>query len=304
MKAIKDKYNPNLTVKENAELCNCSVSAIRHYIKVNGIDRKYDEALKKWKKINQYHKQHPDYTPHRISKELGISQHTVTKYLGSEQPVKSDNSKLSKFAGEKMANKILSVNTNQQSILNNILTLYVPSMHFDADLTYNKGSFYRKGYVAQPTYKLDKFPQTDDSIELDRIDDVIGDDALDSVVFDLPYMVSTSWGDMKSKVMELYSSFESVDELISTNKAMLELATRKLKKGGILVVKTQDSCVATPSGAKQIWVSYILQNHAETIGLTHEDTFLLVSNKLMFTRHNVQQHRARKNHCYFLVFRK
>ncbi len=304
MKAIKDKYNPNLTVKENAELCNCSVSAIRHYIKVNGIDRKYDEALKKWKLINQYHKQHPDYTPHRVSKELGISQHTVTKYLGSEQPVKSDNSKLSKFAGEKMANKILSVNTNQQSILNNILTLYVPSMHFDADLTYSKGSFFRKGLVPQPTYKLDKFPQTDDTIELDRIDDVIGDEALDSVIFDLPYMVSMSWKTVESKIMKLYTSFDSVDELISTNKAMLELATRKLKKGGILVVKTQDSCVATPSGAKQLWVSHILLNHAETIGLTHEDTFILVSNKLMFTRHNVQQHRARKNHCYFLVFRK
>ncbi len=32
MKAIKDKYNPNLSVKENAALCNCSVAAIRHYI--------------------------------------------------------------------------------------------------------------------------------------------------------------------------------------------------------------------------------------------------------------------------------
>jgi len=143
---------------------------------------------------------------------------------------------------------------------------------------------------------------TTDTVE--RIDDVIGDDSLDSVIFDLPYMVSMSWGDMKSKIMELYSSFDSVDELISTNKAMLELATRKIKRGGILVVKTQDSCVATPSGAKQLWVPHIIQNHAETPGLTHEDTFLLVSKKLMFTRHNVQQHRARKNHCYFLVFRK
>ena len=304
MKAIKDKYNPNLSVKENAELCNCSVAAIRHYIKVNGIDRKYDEALKKWKQVNDFSRLHPDYSAYRIAKELGISQHTVTKYLGTEKPAKSDNSKLSKFASEKMANNILTVNTNQQSILNNILQLYVPSMHFDADLTYSKGSFYRNNNVTPPTYKFDKFPQTDDTIALDKIDDVIGDDALDSVVFDLPYMVSMSWGDMKSKVMELYSSFDSVDELISTNKAMLELATRKIKRGGILVVKTQDSCVATPSGAKQVWVSHILQNHAETIGLTHEDTFLLVSKKLMFTRHNVQQHRARKNHCYFLVFRK
>lgn len=304
MKAIRDKYNPNLSVKENAELCNCSVAAIRHYIKVNGIDRKYDEALKKWKLINDFYKQHPDYSPYRLAKELEISQHTVTKYLGAEKPAKSDNSKLSKFASEKMANNILTVNTNQQSILNNILQLYVPSMHFDADLTYSKGSFYRNNNVTPPTYKFDKFPQTEDTILLEKIDSVIDDEVLDSVIFDLPYVITRSWGDMKSKVMELYTSFNSVEELISTNKAMLELATRKLRKGGILVVKTQDTCTQTPSGAKQIWVSHILQNHAETLGLTHEDTFLLVSKKLMFTRHNVQQHRARKNHCYFLVFRK
>ena len=60
MKAIKDKYNPNLSVKENAEICNCSESTIRHYIKVNCIDRKYDEALRRWKLINDFAKQHQD----------------------------------------------------------------------------------------------------------------------------------------------------------------------------------------------------------------------------------------------------
>ena len=303
MKSIKDKYDPNLSIKENALKCNCSESTIRHYIKVYGIDRKYDETLKRWMLVNDFAKQHPDYSQYRLAKELGISQHTVTKYLGIEKPIKSDNSKLSKFAGEKMANKILSVNTNQQSILNNILTLYVPSLHFDADLTYSKGSFYRNNNVAQPTYKLDKFPQTDDTIELDKIGDVIGDEALDSVIFDLPYMVRMSWGDMKSKVMELYSSFDSVDELVNTNKAMLELATRKIRKRGIIVVKTQDSCVATSAGTKQIWVSQMILNHAESLHLKHEDTFILVSKKLMFTRHN-KQHRARKAHSYFFVFRK
>lgn len=116
MKAINDKYNPNLTVKENAELCNCSVAAIRHYIKVNGIDRKYDEALKKWKLVNDFAKQHSDYSPYRLAKELSINQHTVTKYLGTEKPAKSDNSKLSKFDGAKMANNILTVNTNNKRI--------------------------------------------------------------------------------------------------------------------------------------------------------------------------------------------
>lgn len=299
MKGIKDKYNPNLTVKENAELCKCSVSAIRHYIKVNGIDRKYDEALKKWKLINHYHKQHPDYTPHRISKELGISQHTVTKYLCKEQPVKSDNSKLSKFAGEKKANNILSTNTNQQSILNNILTLYVPSLRFDADLTYNKGGFYRKGIVNQPTYKFDKFPQTDDTIDLDKIDEVIEDESLDSIVYDLPFIVRQSWLSVNSLIAERYNAFNSIDELITTNKMMISLAARKVKRGGIICVKTQDACY----GGKQTWVSHLILNFADELGLKHEDTFVLVTNHLLFTKHE-KQYRARKNHCYFFVFRK
>lgn len=299
MKAIKDKYNPNLSVKENAELCNCSVAAIRHYIKMNGIDRKYDEALKKWKLINDFAKQHQDYSPYRLAKELGISQHTVTKYLGTEKPAKSDNSKLSKFDGAKMANNILTVNTNQQSILNNILTLYVPSMRFDADLTFSKGSFYRKGNVVEPTYKFDKFPQTDDTVQLDRIDDVINDETLDSIIFDLPYIVRQSWVTVEPLILDLYSTFNSKEELLATNKKMMALAARKLKTGGILVVKTQDTNVL----GKQLWVSQYILNYADELGMTHEDTFVLVSNKLMFTKHD-KQHRARKNHCYFFVFRK
>lgn len=299
MKAIKDKYNPNLSVKENAELCNCSVAAIRHYIKVNGIDRKYDEALKNWKLVNDFAKQHPDYSPYRLAKELHISQNTVAKYLGAERPSKSDNSKISKFDGAKMANNILTVNTNQQSILNNILTLYVPSMRFDADLTYSKGSFFKKGNVAEPLYKFDKFPQTAETIELDRIDEVIGDEALCSVIFDLPYIVRQSWVTVKPLILDLYSTFDSKEELLATNKEMIDIAARKLKTGGILVVKTQDTNVL----GKQLWVSQYILNYADELGLTHEDTFILVSNKLMFTKHD-KQHRARKNHCYFFVFRK
>jgi len=299
MKAIKDKYNPNLSVKENAELCNCSVAAIRHYIKVNGIDRKYDEALKKWKLINDFAKQHQDYSPYRIAKELHISQNTVAKYWGTEKPSKSDNSKISKFDGSIKANNILTVNTNQQSILNNILTLYVPSMRFDADLTYSKGSFFKKGNVAEPLYKFDKFPQTAETIELDRIDEVIGDEALCSVIFDLPYIVRQSWVTVKPLILDLYSTFDSKEELLATNKEMIDIAARKLKTGGILVVKTQDTNVL----GKQLWVSQYILNYADELGLTHEDTFILVSNKLMFTKHD-KQHRARKNHCYFYVFRK
>ncbi len=299
MKAIKDKYTPNLSVKENAELCNCSVAAIRHYIKVNGIDRKYDEALKRWRIINDYAKQHTDSSPYRIAKELNMSQSTVAKYLHTDRPLKDDNSKLSSFDGSKKANNILSVNTNQQSILNNILTLYVPSLHFDADLTYSKGSFYKKGRVTEPTYKLDKHPQSEDTIGLDKIDEIIDDGSLDSIIFDLPYVVKQSWITVQSRIENLYTAFDSTEELLCTNRSMMVLSAKKLKKKGILVVKTQDTNVQ----GKQLWVSQYILNYADELGLTHEDTFILVSNKLLFTRHE-SQHIARKNHCYFFVFRK
>ena len=299
MKAIGDKYDPNLNIKENAIRCNCSVAAIRHYIKVNGIDRKYDEALKMWKLINEFHQTHKDFSPYRISKELHISQNTVTKYLGAGKPIKDDNGKLSKFDGSKKTNNILSVNDNQQAILNNILTLYVPSMHFDADLTFSKGSFYKKGVVNQPMYKFDKYPQTEDTIELDKIDEVIDDGTLDSIVYDLPYMVKQSWVTVESKIMALYNSFKNADELITTNKEIMALAARKLRKGGILVVKTQDTNIV----GKQLWVSQIILNYADAIELKHIDTFILIAKRLMFTKHE-KQYRARKAHSYFFVFRK
>ena len=51
---------------------------------------------------------------------------------------------------------------------------------------------------------------------------------------------------------------------------------------------TQDTCVATSTGAKQLWVSQMILNHAERLNLKHEDTFILVSKKLMFTRHEFE----------------
>lgn len=36
------KYNPALSVKENAELCGASVATIRKFIKENSIDRRRD----------------------------------------------------------------------------------------------------------------------------------------------------------------------------------------------------------------------------------------------------------------------
>ena len=40
------KYNPNLTIKENAQKNGCSEDAIRYYIKTHSIDRRAEQAAK------------------------------------------------------------------------------------------------------------------------------------------------------------------------------------------------------------------------------------------------------------------
>ena len=45
------KYNPALSVKENAERCGVSVATIRKFIKENSIDRRRDAAIHKQKTI-------------------------------------------------------------------------------------------------------------------------------------------------------------------------------------------------------------------------------------------------------------
>lgn len=45
------KYNPCLSIAENAERCGVSESAIRKYIRANRIDRNYDNKVAKQKAI-------------------------------------------------------------------------------------------------------------------------------------------------------------------------------------------------------------------------------------------------------------
>ena len=66
-------YNPNLTVEENAKKNGVEVSTMRHFIQVNGIDRKRDRRLSKIKLCKKYLKEHPDTTREKMHQETGVS---------------------------------------------------------------------------------------------------------------------------------------------------------------------------------------------------------------------------------------
>ena len=298
MDKVKLKYNPNLSIKENAERCGVSESAVRKYIRTNGIDRNYDNKVAKKRAILALRKEHPDMPLTEMSRRLGYAVNTIKKYLNSgENTSDIDTQKVSTFDISNHKFIIKSVSDNQTEILLNILRLHVRRETFDCDLTYSKGIFYQ--HISQPKLKFDKYPLDDTITPLEKAMN-IEDASLHSIVIDLPFIVKDYNSAKTSMIAQRFNYFSSIEELYETNKAMISLAFRKLHKNGFLVMKTMDFVYAL----NQYWVSNFVQNTAKEIGFTLLDTFILVSRTKILTTKGEKQHFARKFHSYFFVFRK
>lgn len=94
------KYNPKLSIKENAKRNQCSESAVRKYIRVHGIDRSYEAKVIKIEMIKKVLKRIPDASIASIAKETKLSRNTVKRYLpfatGRKELSKIDTSRVPK----------------------------------------------------------------------------------------------------------------------------------------------------------------------------------------------------------------
>lgn len=81
MNKVKLKYDPNLSIKENAARCGVSESAVRKYIRVNHIDRRFDSKMAKIRHINKLKKDNPNITLAELSRATGYSINTIKKYI-------------------------------------------------------------------------------------------------------------------------------------------------------------------------------------------------------------------------------
>ncbi len=269
---------------------------MKKYLQAKEIDRKFDGHYARWKKIQDFYKQNPTASLRQASTELEFSINTIRKYrVLSEDELsvsKRDIKKMTSF-DIKNKNSIKSISYDQTEILAWIMKLYNDSKPFDCDLTTSKGIFWKS--LPKPKYLFDKYPQIAGVKSLSEADS-LPDEFFDSLVFDLPFIVSSG---AKSKIKERFTHFETLEELYIANDEMLERSFRLLREKGILVVKTMDICY----GNKQVWISdYVIQK-ASKLGLELIEKFILLSNLRLFSRTH-QQKVARKYHSYFLVFRK
>ena len=212
MDKVKLKYDPNLSIKENAQSCGVSESAVRKFIRVNHIDRRFDAKIAKIRHINRLKKENPNITLAELSRATRYSVNTIKKYLQTDLQLSYiDTLKVSTFDFTKPAVVIKTVSESQDEILYNILRLYVKKSSFDCDFTYSVGNFYVR--LEKPPLKFDINPQQKDVRPLNEAFE-IPTNSLHSVVVDLPFIVNVnSNGKFKSKIAKRFDYFRSEKEL-------------------------------------------------------------------------------------------
>ena len=76
----KIKYDPSLSVAENAKKCGVTEDAIRYYIRTRGIDRRYEGKMKVLEGMKAYIAEHPNATRAELQRATGHGINTVRRY--------------------------------------------------------------------------------------------------------------------------------------------------------------------------------------------------------------------------------
>jgi len=216
---------------------------------------------------------------------------------------------------------------SNNAIFPHILKLFVSEGSTIADCTYGKGVFWKD--VDQSKYecffsdlKKKGIPEiVKGGVDSRRLP--YGKDSLDALVFDPPYM-HTPGGTAHNghqNFEQYYANNAEIDEQVAkqiweeTNgsppkyhEAVLDLyfrsareAYRVLKAEGIYIVKCQDEVCANRNRFTHVEIMYELSKY----GFNCVDLFVVMRNsKPGVSRLKNSQVHARKNHSYFLVFRK
>jgi len=195
------------------------------------------------------------------------------------------------------------VGTNDE-VFPDILKLYVKKGARAADVTWGKGVFWKR--VRKSDYSV---AASDLSTGVDSRRTPYDDGTFDAVVFDPPYMHTPGGtahnGHQNFEGAYRNNSAESTG--LKYHEAVLDLyfesakeAARILKPKGIYVVKCQDEVCAN----RQRLTHVEIINKLYAMGFYPEDIFVVVRKNRPGVSRLVKQVHARKNHSYFLVFRK
>jgi DNA methylase len=193
--------------------------------------------------------------------------------------------------------------TNDE-VFPNVLKLYVPAGSKIADITFGQGVFWKK--VEKGAYNV---RPSDIKIGIDCRSLPYDNASFDCVVFDPPYMHTPGGtAHQNHQNFELYYVNNGASNSEKKyHEAVLDLyfrgsaeAHRVLRPGGVLIAKCQDEVCAN----KQRLTHVEVINELATMGFVVEDLFVVIRRNKPGVSRVLKQVHARKNHSYFLVFRK
>ena len=189
-----------------------------------------------------------------------------------------------------------------------ILSLHVKPSSIVADVTYGKGTFWKR--VPKGRYIL-LASDIVNGVDCRRLP--YANDSVDCVILDPPYMegfyrrsqAHLACAGTYAPFRQAYAHGGAALSGAQYHEAVLVLyfqageeAWRVLRKNGTLIVKCQDEVSANVQHLTHVEII----THYQSLGFYAKDLFVLVrSNKPAMSRVKTQKH-ARKNHSYFLVF--
>lgn len=294
------KYDPTLSVEENAANNNVTTAAIRSYIQSKGIDRSTDRQIYLYNKVKEYITQNPKDKAPQIAEALGLTANTVRKYLKMSEPPKPKEKKTT-IINQVDKVHFLSVSDNQTDILKVILAIHLPKrMRFQCDLTAWKLGFYKEG-LQKPKQCYDKYAfmlNNNEVKDLADFDTDWHDGTFENIVIDLP--CSVEMPSTKSR-FDVSTHFSSLGELLEEHEKMLRLAHRKMQTKGILVYKVMDFTFQNAP----YWLSDEVLRMAKEIGFELVDKLIYIDPK----HSKIDRRRTRFTasvpaHAYFFVFKK
>ncbi|HEV2388088.1 MAG TPA: DNA methyltransferase [Candidatus Acidoferrales bacterium] len=184
-----------------------------------------------------------------------------------------------------------------------VISLYVPLGSTVADVTCGMGVFWKK--IPKNAYRL---LASDLKRGVDCTALPYGSETVDCVVFDPPYMHTP--GGSAHKNHQNYEEYYRNNASSSGKKyheAVLDLyfraaaeAHRVLKEEGFYIVKCGDEVCANQQRLTHVEII----NELVKKGFVIEDLFVLLRNNRPGVSRILRQAHAKKNHSYFLVFRK
>jgi hypothetical protein len=185
-----------------------------------------------------------------------------------------------------------------------VLSLYVPPGSTVADVTYGRGIFWKRVPAGQYQLYASDLKTGTDCRSLPH-----ADGSMDCIVFDPPYMHTP--GGTAHVNHQNYETYYRNNQPAAPGKkyheAVLDLyfsgareAHRVLRNNGIYIVKCADEVCAN----RQRLTHVEIINELAGYGFAIEDLFVVLRRNKPGLSRVVKQVHARKNHSYFLVFRK